>query len=112
MSDVKLKFIKLDGRYKGHNHFNYCLSVEFSRGWHNTQQNKQLESIAKFNEIRDWCIKNWGTSTELADYDNWYASDLIQYNFNEHWSWSIEESSRRIYLKTDKERMWAELTWK
>jgi len=111
MSDIKLKFIRLDGRYKGHRYFDHCLSIEFNSIWDNQQYSKQHEMIKKFNEIRDWCIKNWGTSTELSDYENWY-SDIFDFTFNEHWSWSVEERSRRIYLKSDKEKMWTELTWK
>lgn len=107
---VTLRFVKLDNRYKGSNCFKYYLLLVNSPFQSSNRFQTSLETINKFNEIRDWCIQNWGTSTELEDYVTWYDTDIC--NFNEHWSWSIEGTGRRIYLKSDQEKLWAELTWK
>lgn len=107
---VKLEFMKVDKRYKGAQHFDYFLVIKkINKRQPGTPSH--LHVIKTFNEIRDWCIKNWGTSTEIDDYDIFYFYPDL-YSFNQHWSWSIEKNStRRIYFKTDQEYAWAKLTW-
>ena len=83
------------------------MEIYLLRSW-GANATDNLELVKKFNEIRNWCIKNWETSTELDDY---MMLNLELFSFNEYWSWSVEKYARRIYFKTDKEKMWAELTW-
>lgn len=103
---VKYKATKLDGRYAGYRYFSHYITVAFPKSYN------QQSSVIEFNKIRDWCIRTWGPSCELYDYEYLkYMKTLdTDYAINQYWSWYVKDSVHRLYV-TPKAKVWFDLTW-
>lgn len=120
MSDIKLKFTKLDRRHKGHGLFKYYVDVvsgSISLGVGSYYQTR-ITHLINFNEFRKWCFDTWGNSCELETYqtlNSFNRDSLKQVELNPHWAWDVYENRsdrrNRIYIMSDKEKAWMDLKW-
>lgn len=90
------KLQKLDRRHSGNDRFAY--RIEF-----------YPNQTKLFNQVREWCWDNWGSSCELdlAYDDGWISKKEIK------WCWRFDESPRAIFLyfKSDVEASVYSLKW-
>lgn len=124
MSDIKLKFTKLDGRHKGHKVFKYyveAVSGSFYLG--PSYYHAKLAQKINFNKLRNWCVDTWGYSCEFETYQELNSYNTLKINkinnlpveVNPHWAWDVcenrSDSKNRIYIVSDKEKAWLDLKW-
>lgn len=108
MSDYKLKFTKLDKRFRGHNQFSHYVQVvpNQTNGWGRS-------SYVQFMALRQSCVEAWGMSCERELYLKIAHEKTNEMLLNNHWAWhsDINNGQYRIYLKSDAERAWLLLKW-
>lgn len=90
---------KLDKRHNWHAHFAYMLEFSKSR--------RVGTGVLDFDRARRWMNQTWDWSQDVVT-----RSALLQQNqdINLHWAYSVEYRDYRIYLKSDKELMFFQLT--
>ena len=94
--------IKLDGRYRGSDHFRWMVDCGANR--------------LAFLKIREWCIQAWGFGEELEqwEYLHYHNDGEFRHLANPHWAWyfSTEYSVKsKIYIRDDDELAWYKLKW-
>ena len=106
---LQLKFTKLDKRHRGHDEFQYYVTVQ-DKPIHRYRPGGT--SYVGFFALRSLCAETWGLSCERELYlklkhENRYIE------LNNHWAWhtDINNGQYRIYLRSDEERAWLLLKW-
>ena len=94
--------VKLDGRYRGSDHFRWMMDCGTNR--------------LGFLKIREWCTEAWGLSEELDLWEHlWYGiSDDTRHLANPHWAWLFDTNHPvkcKIYIRDDEELAWYKLKW-
>ena len=110
----KIQFIitKLDGRYKGHQYYQYQVTCYYP-GLHmiNGVAGNDYYNIISFNCLRNWCVQNFGNSSEMEDIIAVKQFTKFDTPFiNEKWAYSTITKPRKIYFTTDA-KVWFDLRW-
>jgi hypothetical protein len=103
---MKYQITKLDRRHSHSGYFRYML--EFSKSsWPGT-------GVLDFDRARRWMNQTWGWSQEVETRATMQIrSNLPGYNpeeINPHWGYTVRYNDYRIYLHSDKELAWFQLT--
>ncbi len=106
---MRYEVTKLDRRHSWCAQFAYML--EFSKStWQGT-------GVLDFDRSRRWMTTNWGwsqdveTRTVLLQRKMDPANHSVQdEDINQHWAYSIQYKEYRIYLTSDKELGWFQLS--
>jgi hypothetical protein len=108
---LELKFIKLDGRHRGHNEFAHYVTVVEKPTSKYYQPTKY--SFAGFFMLRMQCTRVYGLSCERELYLKIKHEKRTDVELNDHWSWHTDLNNHqyRIYLKSDEEKAWLLLQW-
>lgn len=109
---TKKMFVKTDGRYKGHSHWQYFIPRP-TRQLGRINYPTRYQSMQTFFEWRKWCWSTWGPSKEL---DHWLddlitRSEATPVDQNPSWCWSSDTDLQRIYLRGDAELTLFLLKW-
>ena len=103
---MRYQVTKLDQRHSHSGYFKYML--EFSKSiWIGT-------GVLEFDRARRWMNQTWGWSQEVETRATMQVrSKEPGYNADEinlHWAYSVLYKDYRIYLHSDKELAWFQLT--
>ncbi len=100
MNESNLKFVKLRKGHLGHEQFQFYATV-------NGKRNNWINYLM----LRNLCREIWGDSCDRALYES--LARITGQEVNPHWAWhtDINNGQYRIYLKSEKERMWVSLVW-
>ena len=106
---MKYEIIKLDRRHSHHKIYKY--SIEFSKAsWVGT-------GALDFDRARRWFNTNFGWSQEVEVQQNMVVQqnmagpDHVQDNdINFHWAFTTQYKNYRIYVSSDKELAWFQLS--
>ena len=103
---------KLDARYSYNNLFDYC--IEF----HPTMS--AWRGPESFTQAQQWFVETFGWSAEvrlwaeLSKWRSWGGKITTQLDLSEYcnplWSYSIENANLRIYVASEKELMFFQLS--
>jgi hypothetical protein len=96
---MKIYITTLDRRHNGYGTFLYMARISEDR-------KTEGESIASFNEVRDWAWQTWGGSCALEEYTQLKTT---RFSVNSHWAWS--NCNKRILITTEADLSWFILRW-
>ena len=102
---MKYEIVELDRRHSYHKIYKY--SIEFSKGsWVGT-------GALDFDRARRWFNENFGWSQEV-DVQYWMAGQAQETHqangINFHWAFTTQYKNYRIYISSDKELAWFQLS--
>ena len=111
MNNPTIHVTSLDGRYAGSYQFKYRVEISRPRFI-----NSKTWRMHNFNKLRDWCVDAWGKSCERNTYItlcnlSQQDKDALGVDLNPSWAWHVTENEMFIYLVSDKELSWMNLTW-
>ena len=104
---MNYEIVKLDKRHSWHKIYRY--SIEFPKGVFSS-------GVLEFDRARRWFNRTYGwsqdvlTQNEIAGRINMRMPESQQEDLNLLWAYSTEYRNYRIYVASDKELMFFELT--
>ena len=112
---VKYRVTKLDGRFSYRSWFEYYIGF--------TGQMSNSQGPVHFNDALKWFFQTYGWSAEIQQYDrilrwnqNQYVANLVggqsqgTEHCNPHWSWTNHYTELRIYVASEKELAFFQLS--
>lgn len=97
---MKYQVTKLDRRHSYSGYFNHML--EFSKStWQGT-------GVLDFDRARRWMNQTWGWSQDVETRSKMQLRS--DEDVNSHWAYSVAYNDYRIYLHSDEELAWFQLT--
>jgi len=102
---MKYEIIKLDRRHRHYKIYKY--SIEFSKAsWASTGT-----GALDFDRARRWFNTNFGWSQEAEVQQKLAGLSRVQDNdINFHWAFTTQYKNYRIYVNSDKELAWFQLS--
>ena len=110
MSYTNFRITATDKRHKAHSHFKWVVE---NPGVHRLRS-ANVEAIAKFSDIRQWCYDSWGASVEIDMWKFQFNHPAQFFMQNKHWCYDVNTTNvpqMKLYFRTDAELAFYKLKW-